>query len=58
MNLDPDTYVNPFFEERQWYDYNPGTLRQFRHWLAGTGPYAGKTDGVDPDLRRTGARAA
>ena len=51
VNLDPDTYVNPFFEERQWYDYNPGTLRQFRHWLAATGPYAGKTNGAIPDLR-------
>jgi len=51
VNVDPDTYLNPFFEEKQWYDYNPGTLRQFRHWLAGTGPYAGKPDeaGV-PDL--------
>ena len=42
MNLDPDTYLNPFFEEKQWYDYNPGTLRQFRQWLAGSGPYASK----------------
>ena len=51
VNVDPDTYLNPFFEEKQWYDYNPGTIRQFRHWLAGTGPYAGKPDepGV-PDL--------
>ena len=51
VNLDPDSYLNPFFEEKQWYDYNPGTLRQFRHWLAGTGPYAGRPDapGV-PDL--------
>jgi hypothetical protein len=50
VNLDPDTYHNPFFEERQWYDYNPGTLRQFRHWLAGSGPYAGKSDGSLLDL--------
>jgi len=49
INLDPDTYLNPFFNERQWYDYNPGTLRQFRHWLAGTGPYAGASEGT-PDL--------
>jgi hypothetical protein len=50
-SLDPDTYLNPFFDQQQWYDYNPGTLRQFRHWLAGTGPYAGQPDapGV-PDL--------
>ncbi len=51
VNLDPDTYVNPFFAERQWYDYNPGTLRQFREWLSGTGPYAGHTAGGVPDLR-------
>ncbi len=53
VNLDPDSYLNPFFEEKQWYDYNPGTLRQFRHWLAGSGPYAGRPDapGV-PDLSR------
>jgi len=51
VNLDPDTYLNPFFAEQQWYDYNPGTLRQFREWLAGTGPYAGRTAGGLPDLR-------
>jgi hypothetical protein len=50
INLDPDTLLNPFFEERQWYDYNPATLRQFRDWLAGTGPYAGGRAPV-PDLR-------
>jgi hypothetical protein len=50
VNLDPDVYINPFFSEAQWYDYNPGTLRQFRDWLAGAGPYAGTpADGV-PDL--------
>ncbi|HEY6894211.1 MAG TPA: hypothetical protein VI258_08590, partial [Rhodanobacteraceae bacterium] len=56
VNLDPDVYINPFFAEAQWYDYNPGTLRQFRHWLAGTGPYAGEQDDGAPDLssyRRT-----
>ncbi|MEP7327607.1 MAG: hypothetical protein ABI777_00245 [Betaproteobacteria bacterium] len=51
VNLDPDTYLNPFFAEQQWYDYNPGTLRQFREWLAGTGPYAGKGGPHIPDLR-------
>lgn len=52
VTLDPDCYVNPFFEEAQWYDYNPDTLAQFRHWLAGTGPYRGEGgDGV-PDLSR------
>ena len=48
VSVDPDTYVNPFFETRQWYDYNPNTLRQFREWLAGSGPY-GAGPGV-PDL--------
>ena len=52
VNLDPDVYINPFFEEAQWYDYNPGTLRQFRHWLAGTGPYANACDAEVPDLSR------
>ena len=50
--LDADTYMNPFFDEKQWYDYNPGTLRQFREWLAGTGPYAGKPMRGVPDLSR------
>ena len=52
VNLDPDTYLNPFFEEKQWYDYNPGTLRQFREWLAGSGPYAIKPARGVPDLSR------
>lgn len=52
VNLDPDTYMNPFFGETQWYDYNPGTLRQFRQWLAATGPYAGKSGQGVPDLSR------
>ena len=38
-NLDPDCYHNPFFEGEQWYDFNPQTVEQFRHWLAGTGIY-------------------
>lgn len=50
VNLDPDVYVNPFFEGRQWYDYNPQTLRQFRDWLRGTGPYAGAGGAGVPDL--------
>ena len=50
VNLDPDVYINPFFSEAQWYDYNPGTLRQFRHWLAGTGPYAAADGPGVPDL--------
>ncbi|CAE6710297.1 hypothetical protein [Candidatus Nitrotoga fabula] len=51
ISLDPDVYNNPFFEGEQWYDYNPLTLRQFREWLKGDGPYSGQpTDGA-PDLR-------
>ena len=50
VNLDPDTYLNPFYNEKQWYDYNPGTLRQFREWLSGTGPYAGQPKDGAPDL--------
>jgi len=48
--LDADTYMNPFVREGRWYDYNPGMLRQFRHWLAGTGPYAGEGARGVPDL--------
>jgi hypothetical protein len=51
IDLDPDTSLNPFFNETQWYDYNPDTLKQFRHWLAGTGPYAGRGGPGVPDLR-------
>ncbi len=47
--LDADTYMNPFVREGRWYDYNPGMLKQFRHWLAGSGPYAGVDRSV-PDL--------
>ena len=51
ITLDPDTYLNPFFDGQQWYDYNPGTLKQFRHWLAASGPYAGVRDAAGaPDL--------
>jgi hypothetical protein len=50
VSLDPDTYLNPFFNEQQWYDYNPGTLKQFRQWLAGSGPYAGTPETGVPDL--------
>lgn len=39
INLDPDHYINPWFYLRQWYDYNPDTLRQFREWLFHRGPY-------------------
>jgi hypothetical protein len=52
VNLDPDLYINPFFEGKQWYDYNPGTLTQFREWLQGSGPYAGQASGREPDLSR------
>ena len=52
VNLDADVYVNPFYEGAQWYDYNPATLRQFRHWLRGDGPYEGEGDPDVPDLSR------
>ena len=50
VSLDPDLYQNPFFEGRQWYDYNASTIRQFREWLRGTGAYAGKGGPNVPDL--------
>lgn len=50
VTLDPDVYMNPFFEGAQWYDYNPGTLRQFREWLQGKGPYAGDVAEGRPNL--------
>ena len=50
VSLDADTYMNPFVKNGNIYDYNPGMLRQFREWLAGTGPYAGKPDDGAPDL--------
>jgi hypothetical protein len=40
INLDPDQYINPWFFQTQWYDYNPDTLRQFRDWLFHIGLYA------------------
>lgn len=42
VNFDSDNYINPWFKDTQWYDYNPDTLRQFREWLTGTGVYAPK----------------
>jgi hypothetical protein len=50
VSLDADTYMNPFFEQKEWFDYNPGTIKQFRHWLRGTGPYAGHPEPGAPDL--------
>jgi hypothetical protein len=52
VTADPDVYLNPFFSGEQWYDYNPGTLRQFREWLQGSGPYSGQTMAGEPDLSR------
>lgn len=53
INLDPDVYMNPFFDSpKRWHDYNPQTLRQFREWLQGSGPYAGQTTDGAPDLSR------
>ena len=53
INLDPDEYINPWFINRQWYDYNPGSLRQFREWLLHTGPYA---DGAELAAARSTQR--
>lgn len=50
VSLDADTYMNPFVKNGNIYDYNPGMLRQFREWLAGSGPYGGKPEGGVPDL--------
>jgi len=50
--LDSDTYMNPFFMNKEWFDYNPGMLKQFRQWLSGTGPYAGKPESGVPNLAR------
>src|SRR6185295_11651933 len=44
-------YINPFFDGREWFDFNPDTLRQFREWLRGSGPYAGQQKPPVPDLR-------
>jgi hypothetical protein len=48
--LDSDTYMNPFFQQKEFFDYNPGMLRQFREWLAGSGAYAGRPRDGAPDL--------
>ncbi len=52
VNLDADTYMNPFVRRGHWFDYNPGMLRQFREWLSGTGAYGGKPQPGVPDLSR------
>jgi peptidoglycan/LPS O-acetylase OafA/YrhL len=39
VTFDPDLYINPWFYLKQWYDYNPDTLRQFQEWLTHRGPY-------------------
>ncbi len=53
INLDSDTYMNPFFEGAQWFDYNPDTLRQFRHWLKADGLYAPNFKSLDiPNLSK------
>jgi len=49
--LDSDTYMNPFFKQVEYFDFNPGMIRQFREWLQGAGPYAGKPAAGAPDLR-------
>ena len=35
--------MNPFFKQVEYFDFNPGMIRQFREWLRGSGPYAGQT---------------
>ena len=54
--LDADTYMNPFVRDGRWYDYNPGMLKQFRHWLAGSGHTPAAADVACPICRRTAAR--
>lgn len=51
VTLDADTYLNPFLGGGYRFDFNPGMLRQFREWLQGAGPYAGKGGPNVPDLR-------
>ena len=48
--LDSDTYMNPFFKQVEYFDFNPGMIRQFREWLRGSGPYAGHPGQGVPDL--------
>ena len=48
--LDSDTYMNPFFKQVAYFDFNPGMIRQFREWLRGSGPYAGQNSPGVPDL--------
>jgi hypothetical protein len=48
--LDADTYMNPFYQGKAIFDYNPGMLRQFREWLSGTGAYARTRKPGVPDL--------
>lgn len=48
--LDSDTYMNPVFMQHEYFDFNPGMIRQFREWLQGSGPYAGKPGSGVPDL--------
>ncbi|MGH8315571.1 MAG: hypothetical protein ACRETU_10535, partial [Steroidobacterales bacterium] len=53
VSLDADTYMNPFFIQNkvlEIFDYNPGMIKQFRQWLAGSGPYAGKPEPGVPNL--------
>ena len=55
VSLDADAYMNPFFIQNHMleiFDYNPGMLKQFRQWLAGSGPYAGKPEPGVPNLLR------
>jgi hypothetical protein len=42
--------MNPFFKQVEYFDFNPGMIRQFREWLRGSGPYAGQNSPGVPDL--------
>lgn len=39
VTINLDSSINPWFHRKQWYDYNPATIQQFREWLTGTGAY-------------------
>ncbi len=50
VSVDPDVYILPWYAGAEWFDFNPDTIRQFRHWLRGTGPYTGSEGADVPDL--------
>lgn len=46
-----DPTIERSFDAPGRLDYHPGTLRQFREWLRGEGPYADRNEGEPADLR-------